>query len=494
MRGTALVSFVLVATLTAPASAGTPSQSCAAAKLKAAGKKASGMLNCERKAAKAGLSSDPACTAATDDKLQGGFAKAELGGSCAVMNDESSVEARIDQWSASVAALLRPSAAANQCAALKLRAAGKKILAKLRCHSAALKKGQPVDAACLSKAEAKFQDKFAAAEGSPPCLTTGDANRVEESVDRVIDALRAAARTGCLVSAMSAGDFKGTFSFGGLVRTYYLHVPPGYLSGQATPLVFSLHGGTGTAGQQAAMTQLHAKSDSAGFLLIEPEGYGGAFNLQTWNSGNCCGPAMNAGVDDVGFVNAMIDTTSADVCVDAKRVYSTGHSNGGMQSHRLACDLSDRIAAIAPNSGGIGDVNQNVMPSVQAYTCAPTRPVPVFHMHGDADTCYRFNGGVGTGFSTTNFISIPTTIAGWVARNGCSNTTSVTYQNSGATCLTYQGCAQGADVTLCTLRGHGHAWPGGTTYGLAAMCGGVQSTDLIANDALWDFFVAHPLP
>jgi len=161
-------------------------------------------------------------------------------------------------------------------------------------------------------------------------------------------------------------------------------------------------------------------------------------------------------------------------------------------SHRLACELSDRIAAIAPNAGGIGDVNQNVMPPVQVFVCAPTRPVPVFAMHGLADTCYNYNGGVGTGFSATNFISIPTTVAGWVSRNGCTMSTTTTYQNGNATCSTYQGCA--ADVTLCTVTGMGHAWPGSAFYNLAAMCGGTTTTDLAGTDALWDFFAAHPMP
>jgi polyhydroxybutyrate depolymerase len=476
------------------ADAGTPAQKCAAEKLKAEGKKAGALLNCQRKAAKIGEAVDPRCVTATDRLFHASFAKAEANGGCAVTGDESTARARIDQWADDLATLLRPTSTASGCASLKLRAAGRKAVGLLRCHASGMKQGAPASATCLANVEQKFRQRFASAEGSPPCLTTGDEALVGERADRVADALRAAALSGCLVNLVTAGDATRTFASGGIGRTYRLHVPPAYAPGQLTPLVFSFHGGTSNATQQAFITQMHAKADSAGFLLIEAEGYGGPFNLPTWNAGNCCGPAMTADIDDVAFVDAMIDHLGADACVDARRVFSTGYSNGAMLSYRLACELADRIAAIAPNAGGVGDVNQNVDPPVQVFTCAPSRPVPVFHMHGDADTCYRFEGGVGTGVSGTNFISIPTTIAGWVARNGCSSTTVTTYQNGGATCDTYQGCVEGADVTLCVLAGHGHAWPGGAAYGLEAMCGGVMSSDLIANDALWDFFVAHPMP
>ena len=485
---------IAVSLFAASAHAGTAAQECAAAKLKAAGKKAGAVLSCHRKAAKLGAAVDPLCVAASDEKLQEPFARAEAKGGCSATGDAVAVGARIEQWGVNVAALLRPAPDANNCAATKLRAAGKKLLAKLRCHASAVKRGFATDPACLTKAEQKFDDKFAAAEASPPCLTSGDAVSIEEQVDRVVDELRVSQGTGCAARNVAVGDSTRTLLSGGIIRTYRLHVPPGYTPGTPMPLVFSFHGGTSNATEQAFVTKLHPKSDSANFLLIEPEGFGGPFNVQTWNAGNCCGPAMNYAVDDVAFTDAMIDDVSADACVDARRVYATGYSNGAMMSYRLACELADRIAAIAPNAGGIGDVNQNVTPDVQVFTCSPSRPVPIFHMHGDADTCYNFNGGVGTGFSGTNFISIPVTIDGWVNRNGCSMTTLTTFQNGGATCNTYQGCSEGADVTLCVLAGHGHAWPSGAVYGLAAMCGGVMSTDLVADDALWDFFAAHPMP
>jgi polyhydroxybutyrate depolymerase len=490
-------SAALLATLLftgAAADAGSAPHECAAAKLKSGGRKASGVLGCHRKAAAAGDAIDPACVARTDEKLEKQFARAESRGGCIVDGEEAAVSDLIDQWAVDLAALLRPSQAVNDCAEQKLRTSGEKAFGELRCHAGSLKREEPTDPECLGKVEEKFAERFADAELSTPCLTMGDAAGIDERVERLSDALRAAERSGCLVDTVAAGDSTRTLVSGGQTRTYRLHVPSGYAPGAATPLLLSFHGGTGNATQHASMTEMHPKSDSAGFLLIEPEGFAGPFNLPTWNAGNCCGPAKNYAIDDVAFTEAMIDDLAAEACVDQKRVFSTGHSNGAMFSYRLACELADRIAAIAPNAGGIADVNQNVTPPVQVFDCSPSRSVPVFHMHGDADTCYQMSGGVGTGISGVNFISIPATIDGWVARNGCSTNTVTTFQNGGATCETYQGCAQGADVTLCTLAGHGHAWPSGAAYGLAGMCGGVLSTDLAATDALWDFFVAHPMP
>jgi polyhydroxybutyrate depolymerase len=364
----------------------------------------------------------------------------------------------------------------------------------MKCWATAVKRGLTVDPDCIARSEQRFADKFAAVEPGGSCPTTGDADAIEEKVDRFADDLRVAQQTGCIAGTVAPGDSVRTILSGGITRTYRLHIPITYVSGAAAPLLFNLHGGTSNANAQGIVSGMHAKSDTEGFLLIEPEGYGGAFNIRTWNAGNCCGPATNAGIDDVAFTDAMIDNIAADACVDAKRIFATGYSNGAMLSHRLACQLSDRIAAIAPNAGGIGDVNQNVTPPVQVFNCSPSRPVPVFEMHGLSDGCYNFNGGVGAGLSSTNFISIPTTIVGWAFRNGCSMTTATTYQNGNATCATYQGCTQGADVTLCTVAGMGHAWPGSPIYNLAATCGGTTTTDLQGTDALWDFFVAHPMP
>ncbi len=297
----------------------------------------------------------------------------------------------------------------------------------------------------------------------------------------------------CSGFTLGPGDYERTLVSGGRSRSYFLHVPPDYRPTTRTPLVLSFHGGGGNAGQHEQTVQLEAKAGAAGFLLVTPQGTGRA-DLLTWNAGNCCGYARDHAVDDVAFVRALLDAVSAEVCVDPKRAYATGFSNGGLLSHRLGCELSDRIAAVAPVGGGLGYLDLDRDPPGVLFECRPPRPVPVLHIHGLQDGCYPFEGGVGYGISTETKLSIPATMAIWRERNACQATTRVTYTNREAECRAYQGCR--ADTRLCTIRDGGHAWPGSrqrTSFG-TLLCGGVVSQDLRANDVIWDFFAAHPMP
>ena len=261
-----------------------------------------------------------------------------------------------------------------------------------------------------------------------------------------------------------------TIPVDGTDRVMRVHVPASYDPTRATPVVLGFHGYTLSGDLQASASHMEAKADTAGFITVHPDGTGG---LKGWNAGDCCGTAASSGVDDVGLVTAILDRLEAEMCIDPARVYATGFSNGGFLSHRLACELSDRIAAIGPVSGVMG-----------MDACSPGRPVPVFHVHGTDDAIVPYNGGGISGFR-----SVADTIADWANRNQCpAGAPSVTYDNGDARCETYAGCAGGADVTLCTITGGGHQWPGGENF----PGGGHLSTDLIATDAMWDFFVAHP--
>jgi polyhydroxybutyrate depolymerase len=174
------------------------------------------------------------------------------------------------------------------------------------------------------------------------------------------------------------------------------------------------------------------------------------------------------------FIMALLDKAEADLCVDTHREFATGFSNGGFMSHRLACELSSRVAAIASVSGVIG-----------IDTCTPSRPMPVLQIHGTSDNIVPYDGG-GIG---TNYKSVATTIDGWTQRNGCGASTQTAFDMGDATCAVHQGCMAGADVELCTIDGGGHQWPGGESSGIF---NGKVSTDLDATDTIWAFFVAHP--
>jgi polyhydroxybutyrate depolymerase len=214
--------------------------------------------------------------------------------------------------------------------------------------------------------------------------------------------------------------------------------------------------------QQAQISHAIAKSDAAGFVVVHPES---STSPGSWNAGACCDPAASAKVDDMGFLVALLDQLDSTLCVDDKRVYAMGLSNGGYMSYRIGCELADRVAAVGPVASGLA-----------VSGCSPSRPVPLFAVHGTSDPLVQYS------FDQTS-------VDEWSKANGCT-TTATTYQNGDASCVTHGGCTAGADVVLCTIDGGGHQWPGGEPLPFL----GKKSDDLITTDALWDFFVAHPLP
>src|SRR5580704_8834959 len=134
---------------------------------------------------------------------------------------------------------------------------------------------------------------------------------------------------------LKPGDHKLALTTGGQGRTYLLHLPPIYDGKRSLPLVIVLHGGGGNAPGAARMTGFSEKADKEGFVVAYPNGSGRLRNrLLTWNSGNCCGYALDNSVDDVGFIRALIDALEKTRAIDPTRVYATGMSNGGMMTYR----------------------------------------------------------------------------------------------------------------------------------------------------------------
>jgi len=262
-----------------------------------------------------------------------------------------------------------------------------------------------------------------------------------------------------------------TLHTGGLDRTFDVHVPASYDATRPTPIVLDFHGYTSNAQQEALLSGMNTKADAAGFIAVHAQGTGAS---PSWNAGACCGEAASNKVDDIGFVNAILDDLESELCVDEHRIYATGMSNGGFLSHRIGCEMSDRVAAIAPVAGVLG-----------VPTCAPARPMPVMHFHGTADTLVPYDGNASMGFP-----AVLDTFHGWATRDGCTGEPSVTFQKGDSTCQTYATCAGGAEVTLCTVTDGGHTWPGG--FAIPGL--GKTTTDLSATDAMWSFFEKHPLP
>lgn len=284
-------------------------------------------------------------------------------------------------------------------------------------------------------------------------------------------------------STYGAGTSQGQIAHAGKPRTFRVHVPPAYDATIPTPVVLMFHGGGGSGRQfEEASSEMDPVADRERFIAVYPDGTG---VVRTWNGGGCCGAAVQNGEDDVGFVAALVEHLEGALCVDRRRMFASGMSNGAILSHRLACELSDRIAAVAPVAG-----------TDMTMSCTPSRPVPVQQIHGNADGHVPWNGGEGCGPAGVAFTSVPETMTRWRARNGCEAASAVTFEAGDGRCETYEGCADGADVTLCTIAGGGHNWPGGKPpVGLVECPGnGIQSATFSASEAVWRFLSRHPMP
>ena len=276
-----------------------------------------------------------------------------------------------------------------------------------------------------------------------------------------------------------AGTTEATVTVGGKARSFRVHVPPSHKGRSPTPVVLVFHGGGGSAQQiEEQSSKMNPISDREGFVAVYPQGTG---VIPTWNGGLCCGRAVEDSVDDVAFVSALLDHLESKLCTDRRRVFATGMSNGAILSHRLGCELSERIAAIAPVAGTIG-----------VAACNPKRAVPVLQIHGSLDGHVPWQGGEGCGPSKVSFTSVPSTMEGWQQRNGCAATTTTYFEQGDGKCASYTGCR--GSVVLCTVDGGGHSWPGGVLKTGVADCpaDGAQSQSFLASEVIWKFFKEHP--
>jgi polyhydroxybutyrate depolymerase len=281
------------------------------------------------------------------------------------------------------------------------------------------------------------------------------------------------------------------------VRQYSLYVPDFGGAGGSHPALLSLHGGGGSAMIQAASSRLVELAGAQKIYVAFLEGSGA---IKTFNGGACCGYAATNNIDDVAYASAVIDDIESRDSVNAAKVYSTGFSNGGIMSHRLACAIADRISGIAAVSGASGQYDQNL---TQYYTCNPARPIPVLHIHATNDRNYPYAGGTGDGLSATAYYPVEATIADWRARNNVTAQATAEAVTATTTCYKYETPANAslpsARVTLCKVNpvdvfdsvneivfGGGHSWPGGTRSPSAKS--DVPVTDFSADTYLWRFF------
>jgi polyhydroxybutyrate depolymerase len=278
--------------------------------------------------------------------------------------------------------------------------------------------------------------------------------------------------------ASSATSATINLTYGGMSRAYDLHVPTTGGSGPL-PLVINLHGYTGSSAQQEMLTAMSSLADSAGFFVAYPQGVGSPTD---WNAGACCSAASEGDRDDVGFLNAVIDDIASKACVDLARVYSIGFSNGGMMTYRLACEDASRFAAAASVSGSA---------AVPLDTCTLAHPMPLMHIHGNADPLVPYDGGSGglplSGRPTPVFPAAADEVAAFRTKDGCPSASTVYFDNGNAHCDHWGPCQDGSEVVFCTIAQGGHAWPGGS--GVFS-----ETSTLDATQQIWTFLSRHALP
>jgi polyhydroxybutyrate depolymerase len=305
------------------------------------------------------------------------------------------------------------------------------------------------------------------------CIHRIEAPPSRVSAAAVAPALPPVPSAGCRAGATRGHDGLRTITSGGRTRRFLLRVPQGGAAGDSAAnappvpagLVLNFHGLFEPAPLQETLSRMTEAAAARGWVVVYPFGLG-----SSWNAGVCCGRAKAEGVDDVRFVRELVAQLSRELCLDRRRVYATGMSNGGLFSYRLACEASDVVAAIAPVSG-----------VEAAERCTPRRPVPVMAFHGTGDFIVPYKGG------WYDLPSAGETQARWAARNRCvPGSLKPVFARGEVTCEAAHGCE--ADDVLCTVKGGGHTWPGGVWVPYL----GHTTADIDATEAMLDFFAANP--
>ena len=263
------------------------------------------------------------------------------------------------------------------------------------------------------------------------------------------------------------GETMESISVGGMTRTFVQHIPPGYDGKTPVPVVFDFHPLGGTGASWKGSTNWGSVADSNGFIMIWPDGVG-----NSWNVGRCCSTAQSQNVDDVAFTKAIIGALQAKACIDPKRVYATGCSNGGGMAFKVACDAADMIAAVAPVDF---DCVTNTTATPSCGMCTPARPISEIQFRGTSDSEVPYDGGSGP--RGTMFPGAKENFSEWGGINMCTGTPQALADN--ASCQVYPMCAGDAQTILCSVQNGTH-------------CGNYKSFGIV--DLAWGLFQKESLP
>jgi polyhydroxybutyrate depolymerase len=265
--------------------------------------------------------------------------------------------------------------------------------------------------------------------------------------------------------ACRPGDRMLKFTVEGEQHEALMHLPRG--AGGRLPLVLAFHGAYSTARDTSVYYGLSRLADQRRFAVLYPQASHGRF----WE----LEPRQH---DDVGAVQVLLDRVARAACVDPSHVYATGVSNGGGFAARLGCDLTDRLAAIAPVAGGYAPRGR----------CHPDRPLPVLEVHGTDDDVVPYGGSPpGRARSVSGFQSIPGFLREWAALDGCHGGRKQTTPRPGVTRLVWDDCAGDTVVEHLKLAGTAHGWPGGYSSEGKRSSSPDNPTGLDTAEVVWDF-------
>ncbi len=287
----------------------------------------------------------------------------------------------------------------------------------------------------------------------------------------------------------------------GTRRTFRIALPSDYDRSTPAPVVLDFHGLGSSGVQQALVSGVDFEADRAGYIAVIPDGaVNDLLDTRLWNlSTGDTGALAGLAVDDVAFTSELLDLLESQLCIDTARVFSMGLSNGGFFSTVLACELSDRIAAVATVAG-----------IIHPSSCDPVRPVPVLHFHGTADNVVPFDGGDSvltgsdsgpfgdldggqlTDFAEELFQPIETEVDEWAEGNGCAADPEVVEVTPDVERRIFQSCG-GADVEFYVVDGGGHTWPGSVVMAFIDSLG-KTTLDVSATSLAFDWFDDHPMP
>ncbi len=268
-------------------------------------------------------------------------------------------------------------------------------------------------------------------------------------------------------------------SVDGIARNFILYLPTGYSNQTKLPMIFVLHGGTGTAEGMQQLADFTTIANRDKIVLVYPSGI-----QNSWNDGRPT-KANQLGIDDINFFRQMCDYMLANYAINGSKIYATGISNGGFMSSRLACELNDKIAAVAVVAASIEQGVYN--------NCNPSSPMPTMYIQGTLDPFVPFMGGTVSPGAGGVAVSHTQTIAKWISINHCNPIPLVTdmpdIANDGTSTKQriYTNSTNKTEVVSYIILNGGHTWPQGPSY-LPESIIGKTSQDINANEIIWQFF------